>query len=396
MFDQVVLRRAEGGAPVSAGQVLEALLFYQHVHLVLDTGTLFGLVRQIGPGSLLELLQRPDVSAVYCEERLATHTETIGVSQLHTFVALTLAGHQDRGGLNSPAARLQFELERLPINTSVAKSFAKRFLDKVPLRRFSSQHFSKEGIPAAARRDLGDHAFIRGAVQRIVANVPGGYDLGDSFRFEVIDTAIGAHVFHNIDLTAINHRRSTLSRTGDPITIATILSHILDARADLVLASFYGGDFITSSATSQVIRLRHEELLRRTSLNSEARDGFLEVVLPDMPALAHVVDTEQRTFGEALRLVTQAAQFKRWLKSVGPDENLLQTYVREIGAQPWIQGLPAKTLRYVFTLAAGAAHPLAGVAAEVADNFLVERFLGGWRPNHFVANKLGPFVRAER
>jgi hypothetical protein len=65
MFDHVVLRRAGGGQTLSAGQIAEALLYYQKVHLVIDRGTLLGLVRQIGMSQLLRLLQRQDFSAVY-------------------------------------------------------------------------------------------------------------------------------------------------------------------------------------------------------------------------------------------------------------------------------------------------------------------------------------------
>ncbi len=52
MFEHIVLRRAEGGLPVSAGQIAEALLYYQKVHVFIDRETLFYLIRQIGIPSL--------------------------------------------------------------------------------------------------------------------------------------------------------------------------------------------------------------------------------------------------------------------------------------------------------------------------------------------------------
>ena len=42
MCDSVILRRSENDRPISAGQIAEALLFYQRVHLFIDYETLIG------------------------------------------------------------------------------------------------------------------------------------------------------------------------------------------------------------------------------------------------------------------------------------------------------------------------------------------------------------------
>ncbi len=149
---------------------------------------------------------------------------------------------------------------------------------------------------------------------------------------------------------------------------------------------------MTSAIASSLIRVRHEELLRRSGLNAEARDQFLEVVLPDSPTIAEVVDAGERTVKEAFSLVDKAARFKTWLASVNPNEGLDRTYTKDVTAEGWINTIPGKTLRYMLTLGADAVHPAAGVAAGVADSFLVDKLLGGWRPNHFVEKRLVQFV----
>jgi hypothetical protein len=93
-----------------------------------------------------------------------------------------------------------------------------------------------------------------------------------------------------------------------------------------------------------------------------------------------------------LVLIDQAARFKDWLKTVNPDEGLVRTYIKDVTSEGWIQRLPAKSLRYVLTLALDSTNPVAGILAGVADNFIVEKLLKGWRPNHFIANKLEPFI----
>lgn len=392
MFEHVVLRRAERGDPISIGEIVEALLYYQRIHVVIDRTTLFSLLRQVGPDQLLSLLQRSDISAVYCEEMLGTKTDSIGALQAHALIAFTLSAHQDVGPLKTPEERLSFELERFPLEKAVARRFAKHFLRRVPVRKLSGKHFNGEGIPPAAKRDVLDADFVKKAVRQIVALSPGSYDPGESIKFDVIDTDLGLYVFHNIDLEGINARRSALQPPNEPLTVAHILSQIQDARADLALSSFYGGDFFTSAVASAVIQTRHEELLRRTHLNSDARAQFTKVVLPDSPTVSEVINARERSLKEAFLLIDQATRFKDWLKSVNPDEGLVRTYMHDISSEGWVKRLPVKSLRYVLTLALDSTNPVAGMIAGFADNFIVEKLLAGWRPNHFVSSKLGLFI----
>lgn len=393
MFDHVVLRRAKEGLPISAGHLAEALLYYQKIQLFLDRGTLFHLVKQIGTSSILALLRRPEVSAVYCEENLGTRTDLAGVSQYHNYVAFTISGHQDIGPLKTPVERLSYELARQGVTKKEARKFSEAFLDLVPIRRLSGDHFLPGGIPTAAKRDLLDIDYAKEALRHAVAATPGGYALADDLELKIINSELGCFVFTNIDLEAINHRRTQANPPIEPLTIAHLLSEMLEARADLALSSFYGGDFVTSEVISSIIRARHAEFLRRSNLNAASREQFTEVVLPDVPSLAEVVDSGERSFDEFLLLLDKAARFKDWLRAVNPDEGLVRSYMRDISSEGWIQRLPAKTIRYVIASALDATHPGASLVTSFTDNFLVEKMLSGWRPNHFITRRLGPFVQ---
>lgn len=392
MFDHVVLRRADGGQPVSAGQIAEALLFYQKVHLVIDRGTLLGLMKQIGMPLLLTLLQRQDFTAVYCEEILGASTDNVGAFQIHSLVAFTLSGDQTAGELKTVEDRVRFDLERAGLPKAQARRFTKVFLDSVPVRKFSGNHFIPGGITEAAKRDVLDAEYTKEAVRRMLQVIPGGYATGPDLKFDVIESKLGIHVFTNVDFKAINRRRADCTPSADPLTPAHLLSNLLEARADLALASFYGGDFVTSASASAIIQVRYAELLRRSALNTTSLQQFSEVVLPDTKAVAEVIDAGERTMAEFLVLLDKAARFKSWTKAVNPDENLVRTYVRDVSSEGWIQRLPQKGMRYAFTLALDASNPVAGMIAGFVDNFVLEKLLSGWRPNHFINTKLQPFV----
>ncbi|ALQ51717.1 hypothetical protein [Nitrosomonas ureae] len=123
------------------------------------------------------------------------------------------------------------------------------------------------------------------------------------------------------------------------------------------------------------------------------RRQFIEMVLPDSPSLAEVIDSGERSFEDFLNLLDRAAKFKDWLKGVNPDEGLIRTYMHDISSKDWIQKLPSKSLRYVLTLGVSATNPLIGAAAGLVNDFVLEKLLAGWRPSHFISGKLSPFIQ---
>ncbi|MBX7169324.1 MAG: hypothetical protein K1X74_23530 [Pirellulales bacterium] len=392
VFEKIVLRRTETGSPITAGQIAEALLFYQNVHLLIDMGSLGNLVRQLGVGNLLTLLNRSDCSAVYCEEILGTQSHAVGPLNAHAYAAFTLIGHDGVGMFKTREDRVAYMLRSKGVSASDAKRFARLFLRVAPPRKLSGDYYVPGGITAAARHDMADPSFVNPAINTALALTPGAQTLGAMLQFDIQDSDLGMYVFNNIDFAAINARRAALRPPLEPVTVAHLLTHILEARADLALASFYGGDFATSEVTSAIVQIRYADIFRRQKLNQEELASFHQVTLPDYPSLRETIDSGQRTFKEYMVLLDKAAKFKEWLRSANVDEGLLRSYMASISKEGWIQSVPAKTVRYVFTQTLEAFNPLLGVATAVADNFIIEKLLSGWRPNHFVEYRLAPFI----
>jgi hypothetical protein len=233
---------------------------------------------------------------------------------------------------------------------------------------------------------------LHAAVREILVHLPGGYDPGDLLNLEVIKSTLGHFIYDNIDFNGINERRAAMVPSLEPVTMAHVLSFIQDARADMALAAHYGGDFVSSTVTSAVVRLKYDTLLQRGGKNAGDRREFASVVFPDMPTIAEAVDSGERSFQDFLKLLDKSNRFRSWLKSANPDEGLTREYLRAVTSQDWIQTAKPKTIRYLLALAVDAASPLAGFAAGFADNFLIEKLLSGWRPSHFVNDRLVPFL----
>lgn len=393
MFEKIVLRRSEKGPPPTVGEIAEALLFYQNVHLVLDHSTLSTLIASIGMPRLLDLIARPNVSAVYCEESLGTYTNRVGVIEHHSFVAFTFSGNKEVGLIKSRTKRLEYILERHGYEKRQARKLVERFRQRVPIRKLSDDYFLPGGVVKAASDDLLDPKFVHEAIRRVLSHTVGIPSILGDFRFEIIPSSAGFRIVTNLEFSSINAYRKHHDPRLDDISPAHLVTEILVARADTSLAAHYGGEFYTSDLSSQIIRLRYAELLKRMGIEAEEIRQLKEIVIPDSPSIKEIIDSGERTFDEFLSLLEKSQRFRDWIQGVNQDEKLVQVYLRDVTAEGWISKLPSKTLRYVLGSLVSLVAPTVGLILSAGDSLFLEKMLGGWRPSHFVSGKLEPFLR---
>lgn len=395
MFDSIVLRRSpEQNKSLTAGQVAEALLYYQRIYLLLERGTLESLVKQVGTSTLLTILRRPEVSAVYVDEFLGVITEKQYGFEFHRCGSLQMSETAAGKPLKSAEDRLNQHLAEIGINTSEARKFSKDFLKKVPTRTFSRNHFTEGGLLKRASDDLVNQEYVSTAAREILKLWPGGYDPGDDFKFQVHPSDNSLAVFTNIDFDRVNSHRQV--DHDQLLTRANMLETMLHSSADVLFAAHNGSDIATSDLSSAVITARHRELLRRTKLNRQEQSAFeQQIVLPDAPRLADVIDSGDRTFEDFLKLLDKSEKFKAWLKSTSPDEGIVREYLAAISKESWVESLPAKLIRYIAMAGVDATtsgYPIVSKAASVIDTFVLDKLVKGWKPNQFVNNRLRPFV----
>lgn len=393
MFEKIVLRRSHNGPPLSAGELAEALLFYQNIHIVLDYSSLMGLGNQIGIETLLSLLTRPNVSAIYCQNAVGTHTEKRGGIEHHNFIAYSIAGDQESGQINSRKKLIEYVFSKklgLPIKR--AKSLGERFRFKVPFRDLTNDHYVPGGVLNAAKLDISDEKYVIESTRLAIENAVGAENTPHSFVFNPIIYEKGFCIETDLDLERLSRIKEKRQPGQGGITQAGLINHILDTRADISLASYYGGEFYTSDLNSRLIRTKHSELLRRVGIELDELNEFREIVVGDMPSLREVINSNQRSFSEFLTLLDESEKFREWTAQVNPDEKLVKEYWKEVGSKGWIEKLPGKSIRYAMGAVISAVEPLSGHALSIADSFLLEKLVGGWKPSHFIDTKLAPFL----
>lgn len=391
MFDSIVLRSSEDAGNITLGAIAEALLFYQNTRVVIGHGTLIALAKTGDLDKIVSLVREGRLQAVHCEETLMTVSNSVGALNIHDFGVFTMIGHKDERGKNR-AERIEISLRNNGFDARHAKNLAQAFVNAIPLKSLQKDDYVKGGIPAAARADAHDETKLKGLLSAGLTAVPGGY-AAENLTASHIRSDLGDFFFTSIDFESINERRALMTPPLEPLTLAYLLNLIQESRADMHLAAFYGGDFVTTSQNSALVRYRQAHLFERSDINQHARNQFSEMALPDYPSLRDVIDGGERSFSEFLKLLDKAQKFKTWLAKATPDQKLVSQYIEALKADTWADKAPVKALRYIVSLGAGFADPTAGIASGAADSFLTDRFLKGWRPNHFVDDRLKRFLQ---
>lgn len=113
--------------------------------------------------------------------------------------------------------------------------------------------------------------------------------------------------------------------------------------------------------------------------------------VPDLSDLLLSDQREMSRFLEVTRSV-EAAAFRRWFHSkAGLDEKeIVRAYIDVLHDIPRIQRAPARTMRFIATVAAGLLHAPLGVAASAVDNFVLDKLLAR-RWSKFFIEKLRKF-----
>jgi hypothetical protein len=285
-------------------------------------------------------------------------------------------------------------LEMMQVSGGDARRLADRFLRRVPITRYSGDVFVTGGVHKSAAADLTDLDYLTAAFRRMLREQVGFEAYAERLRVDV--TKLSAEQFtlsHNIDFVKGNTRRKEVNPALENLTEGNLLAALLDASADLNIASHYGGDFYTSATNSDIVRIRYAEVLKRTGLSREQLKQFQDIVLSGYPTIREAIDSGSRTFGEFEKLLDKSDSFRETIHKIGPDASLVNEYFNEVRKEGWFSSVPVKGIRYVVGLALGAVSPAVGAAASAADMFLLEK-LKGWRPNHFVDDKLKPFLES--
>jgi hypothetical protein len=220
-------------------------------------------------------------------------------------------------------------------------------------------------------------------------------ELPEDWTFDVVPVGEEFLVGTNLDFAEINkHYHKRVPPEHSTINADFLLGFILHAKADAYFAAEYMAEIVTSPISSSIINRTLTQILSTRQKNLNQIEFFQQVHLNNARAVREAINSGERSFADFIELLSRADRFKKWLGDRNPDGTLLEEYYRAVTAYSWIEKLPTKSLRFVFTTAGGVAADLflptgglgmaVGAGLGAVDSLLLDRLLKGWKPNQFV------------
>lgn len=380
MFDSICIRRQDlpaSSQPLDIAVLAEALVFYQDVHLVVDIPILQQLLVPPGPGArmLLTLIEEGFLRVSYVEKFTLIGNSPGGVTGMQ-YLPMT-GWHTNRDWRLDKVAPEIFT--RLSGGPGYGRRYGRHFAELVPTIDLNDE------LLAQVREDFQDDAFVEAAAEEVFRTLAPRYRLPQDYRFRIFVDGPRFAVDTNVDFEQF----SAAMRSTDVWTPSQVLVNLLDARQDLFYAAHTNGELATQPLNRAIIGLKWEAILKSWTKSQGDIEAFQLMVANNAREIGESVKMGYRSWDELLDLLCQAKKWKAWLAGKDASSSLLYEYNRAVAKDTWAKAHPMKDIRFlVFTALGLMVPPAVGVALSGADTYLIDRAIGGWKPNEFVDGPL--------
>jgi hypothetical protein len=373
------------------GILAESLIFYQQVYLILGVASLNGLLQQLGPDLLLELIADHHIHIFYKGPILGAVTAGRG----------TPFPLYDVGIISSKEHDL--EIVARDAFTSITgkngrgRRLATRFCRHVHLIDYP------EEITRSITGEMQEGDYLQEYIRRRLASdaspvVLKGLDQL-KYRFALIPGR-GYKLDSNLNLAELRAAGIKTAELEDP---GSVLAHYATTVGDMSLWAKLQSEAALTPRQADILTTRVDNMLGRKS--DERLSAFQDFVFDDARAVREAINTGARQFRELLPVFAKARKFSQWLSNQAPEVDLIRAYHKEVTADTWIDKLSGKTARWSFFLGAGLGiaalggagiGTAAGIGLSVLDFFFLDRIVKGWKPHHFVEKSLRPLLEDPR
>lgn len=401
MFQNIVLRSSSKNGPVTAGELAEALLYYQSVHVILDRPSFFSLARGVGINELAELIKDGHISASFSPEMLGAYSQASGDGHLYRLLTVSSAGDDGVPKKLTKREALREMVSWFEPNKKHSRRIADNLSQLLPLKKYSIPR-RDFGIFEAAYDDMTNSMKLGNIVSSIFQTMVPNFDWSTNYFFRinyvdhdyfVVDTNLPFAKSPSAPTIVYSNVGTSFSRDCLP-TVGALLFELLGTRADLNIALHYMSEFRTNEVRSLACSSILTQPIERSNRSAENLARFQYELYEDVCALAEAINSGQRNFSDFMRAYDKSVpHFKSWLSKIDPDADLIAEYFKEVHKKPWFDKMPGKVVRFAsmgtFDLIADGALEL---ASETFDSFFLEKLIKGWRPNHFVDGPLRKFL----
>jgi len=392
----IIHRPGIHGGQQNLGRILETMLYYNRVHLMMSAQMFTGLWDTLGPDDFGILLRHPIVTTTLTPEMLAIKNDTGSGITTHLPVAVKMAGRDGKmiHDKDDVGTLLQL-LEGLPNRPGGTRAQVDKLVKLTKRSRYSKmlggEQENRQRIVSLVKDADTLKLFVRGWA---IANGRSIIEPAlQHAQIDVIELGEKFMVASNVPLENMVNGWNQTDNWG------SILSSIQDYAVDLYLSSAHSGDIVTAPDIAEIASARLDMSLQRARQTRDKISAFEEMAFDEAHGFADAFNDGLISFAEAMKVIDQSRRFRTWLNGLAPDADLIREYHRALHKDTILQKLPASLARFSIFNGAGiladTVVPGTGIVTSAIDTFVVERLLGGWRPNVFVRNVQKMLVKAE-
>lgn len=379
---------------MDVGRILEAMLYYNRVHLHLDGQLFTGLWIVLGHDGIRDLLSHSSITSTVTAEFTAVHNQTIGFLTTHLPTFMTMRGDAKKFLKSSDHTSIFQQMLSRNCDDATRKNISSvlRLPEKSSYERLLGGIDASNDIFYSILSDSESmRMFIRKFAQRASLEVDN--TKLDQIRFE------GTKVDDGLILTS-NYKPSDVYTNASPNDLNlnrwdNVLPLVHEYAIDLIIAGRYSLDVACSEEIGEIADQRMDIALRRGLSSAENISAFEQATIGSSRSFSEAFNAGELTLKDALKTIDRTQKFREWTSKLPPSADLLESYAKEIGRDETLDKLPAKSLRFALFTGAGIGLDtmLSGggviaaattTALSACDTFLVDRFLKGWRPSSFV------------
>lgn len=389
MFDKICIKSNNGNEQkIDIAFLIDTMLFYGEVNVLVHENELVTLLNFFDIDVLAELIRLKRI-------KLHVRQNILGVSKVGN-----VGNYQYGIGFyrpqNEDVKSVLYRAHRKIINNSIQNNkFADRFYYIVS----SFEHKSIED--KIINEDLNNTQYLKLAVLSYLQIYYPEYQQNMDLEFE-IEKSISSHtpfdtycVHSNLDtklLTDILYKKGY----KNPFDYSGLLLALGEARSDNYTAGLFESELVTDKSYSGIISLQLSDCVSRALKSQEEIKLFQDQITFNCPSLGEAYLSKVISTKELLYLLEEGDKFRSWLKERPVNSTLIHEYVEELTQKTKADNPLIKGVRWLTALVAGFTPGIgtvlsAGISA--GDTFFGDKLLKGWKPNHFIHDKLIPALQ---
>jgi hypothetical protein len=387
MFERICISANEpDGKLFDLGFLAESMIFYNEVHVILNASSFDGLTKQIGAELFLELVAQGFLYVHFSEDMVAAITINKGSSYAHYDIGLIRSSRTDLDSVAYDA------FVAATGKSGRGRRLARRLISQVDVFTYPSDMIE------SITQDMLEGTYLEAYVRRRLSRAHPGVqsEILDRifYKFHSIPGG-GLHLVTNLNMTAASF---DISEFTDPSSVLALYGASV---AEMTVWAKLDSEAVLTTRKEDMAQSRFNALLRRRSVSAIKLDAFQELVLDDARAIREAVNTHTARFKEILPVLEKSRKFRGWLTGQPTNSDLIKAYLRAATAETWIDRLSTRASRWsIFTtagiaadvLGAGGVGTIGGVALSAFDAFMLDKLIGGWKPNQFVEGSLRSFL----